>query len=717
MTSRKSFTKLLKLCIKENIWSLALSCLATFFSMVIYAALTASIIKNRFLEGSYTEKVVLPVFRRNVYGESNYLLIFSVMVVAVIIGISSFSYLSSKQKVDLYHSIPVKRQTLFAAHFVSGVLMYIVPYVVCMILSYIVGIISGYFDILCIKSSLIMLLINLLGFLAMYVTSILAVLLTGKVLVSIVATGTMFVYGPIICSLIEGYEDLFFLTYSRHSELKYEMYSSPAGMYLNLFNGMNSFKGMYELKAAGFIVTVLFICALTLINVAVYKLRASEAAGKSIAFSKIMPVVSVMVLVAVALVSAMGFQSVGSSTADVSYGWLIFGIIFGLAMGHVIVQSIYYCDFKAVIRNLINPAIAGVIVAVVLVIFAVDIFGYDDYFPSNEKLSSTAIGTYGLQNGQEYFNFDNADLDEYGNSSIWVSMEDYRLEHMTITDNELIKELYECALSDTRDYDLIKNNYEEQENHSYMEITVKYTLANGRNVYRSYWFDPVAHADLYACIYENEDYKKGVFDILTTANDEFDNLQYKCPVCVYDVKFTKEQTQKILDTYREELLAHKGDSFATVAPIGYLYQEKTDDGNGYVATYSLYKGYVYPSFTKTIALLNEYGVDVDKYTVVDNVESIVLNDYNYDYARTYDHEANMLGGEYYNEPVTYTDRESIEAIMDKAYAMEMVDENFPFMKTGTIGLDVKFIEKSTKDDYTISYYFINDDIPEVVKNR
>ena len=97
-----------------------------------------------------------------------------VTVVAVICAIQGFSYLYSRKKVDLYHSVPVKKSRRFAVIFTNGILICFVPYLVNLLLAMVIAWFSGGMDGHIFSKALIAAVLHLLLYLGIYGFAILA---------------------------------------------------------------------------------------------------------------------------------------------------------------------------------------------------------------------------------------------------------------------------------------------------------------------------------------------------------------------------------------------------------------------------------------------------------------------------------------------------------------------------------------------------------------
>ncbi len=714
MTSKKSYSKLLKIIMKNHMWSIALTCIGLFFVMPIYAALQATIINNNFITGMYKAEFLTRIFARAVLGEGNFLLSLATIVLAVVIALNGFSYLFSKDKVDLYHSLPVKRGELFFITYIAGVITFLVPYIIFMILMLIVSQAVGMLNGVGIISTMIMLFINFLGFLGVYSIVVLAIMLTGNMVVSIMASATFLLYMPAISLLVRFLRGLFFITYTGEDSVAPDliMRISPAFEYVGLTEGMNSFWGTYSLNALKIIIYVIYIIAMTAIDYYIYMNRASEAAGKSIAFKRSMPIISIALLTPAAVYSALAFTGIASN-GGISNGWLIFGAIFALFIGHLIIQAIYYRDFKSLFKNFVNPIIAGVIVAVILLVYKFDMTGFDSYCPGEDKLDSIAIASYGLYGDQEYYDFD-VDENEYGDKYYWVDQRYYRFQNMKIKDYDLIREFVSAALKNSRE---IKEEQSADDfsydGKAYTAITVRFNLKNGKVHYRDYTIELKSHMDLYNKLYTNEDYKKGVFDIFNLDDDKIENIKVADAIGDVSDTLSKEQMIALVNTYREELLNQDAYELRDGNPVAYLYKDCIIKENGYTNRFFVDKSYIYPSFTKTLGLIEEYGIDINKYSNADNVEFIEIANYHYNEENPSLNEAveemAMEDVYPYEENVDrkkYTDAEDIRKIFEVAVPSSFVDSNYPIKDMAQIDVNIQF--KDTPDAYSnyIVYYYI-----------
>lgn len=699
MTSKNSFIKLLALCIKGRVWGVAIACLGLFFSLPITAAVEIANIKEQIKYEVYQADVLENMFRRDVMGNGNGFLVFLIVVLAVFIAINGFSYLFSKQKVDLYHSMPIKRGALFVANYIAGIISFVVPYIVFILLAYIVGMANGVVGYRTLQITFATFLINILGYLFIYSVAVLAVIMTGNLAVSVMGIGVFFFYIPLFLALVEGYQGTFFDTFAAQYTNKPYEFSSPVFTYLAVLDGINGYGDNFTFEVKSLVFLIFCGIILSVVDYILFGKRASEMSAKAMAFKKSMPVIAIALLVPVSLCGGLGFMSL-ISVRDNSYGWMIFGMIASLLLGHFVIQTIYYLDFKSLLKNLINPLIAGVITSLIAIIFVFDLTGYDKYIPDKDDVVSAAYSSYSLQGNQEYYNFDST-VNEYGYKDVWMDLEKYRLDNMTVIDKDVINDFAEKAVSDSNIYKVDENT----EGKILVNILTKYTFKNGKTKYRNYTLNLTDHFDTYSMLYKQKEYKEGVYTILTARDDELNNLSFDTPIGTTSLEnLSEDEAINLVNTLRDEMYGQDALETKESMPIGFLYKNYEVDENGGTSTYVLDKAYVYPSFTKTIELLKEYGVDFDEIYNIDKIQEIKVS--------YYGNNSDMCVE---SEEKVFSNKNEIEEIMKDAVPYDMVCVDGLFHETEAMDVIVYYSPSDDTNIKTVSMSYEKGKIPEVIK--
>ena len=138
MTSKGLFFKYMRENTKQRLWSVALTALLCFFLFPVLTALETSILlrpdnlsKELSVEAALAEaKLKLTNEMLHMYSIQNAMLVFILIVTAVVLSASGFSYLHSKKKTDFFHSLPISREMLYTVTCLDGILYLAVPYLV-----------------------------------------------------------------------------------------------------------------------------------------------------------------------------------------------------------------------------------------------------------------------------------------------------------------------------------------------------------------------------------------------------------------------------------------------------------------------------------------------------------------------------------------------------------------------------------------------------------
>ena len=227
MTSASLFFKLQKEDLKRRIWVIALLFLGFFFAYPVNLALIMENAANSqfAMYNGYTPLVdtgtpeylakVLEYKTKAVvdlvsYG--NVMPLFLMVTAAVVIGAAGFVYLHNQKKVDFYHSLPVRREMLYLVYHVDGILILAVTYLIHLLVLTAAAAAYGVSPAKFAGPMLFGFFMNLLYYMVTYETVIVAMMMTGKIIVGLLATVVFFSFFPVVGALIEGFEDIFFIT-------------------------------------------------------------------------------------------------------------------------------------------------------------------------------------------------------------------------------------------------------------------------------------------------------------------------------------------------------------------------------------------------------------------------------------------------------------------------------------------------------------------------
>lgn len=219
MTSKNSFWVSLKENNKRRIW---LWILSAFTYLVVLPTVTAMFISsyktnNSYLIEQYGESAGMERIRQEtmnqllkIFNGDNLLLLVIISGVAIVSGIQGFSYLYHKNKIDFYQAAPVKQSRRFLTIWLNGVLVYLIPGFAGTVLCLLVMAGNQMLTAEILQQTGITFFLLLFVYLGCYHMTILAVMLTGNVLITCLGTGVFFLYEWMVRSVLSGYKLLFF---------------------------------------------------------------------------------------------------------------------------------------------------------------------------------------------------------------------------------------------------------------------------------------------------------------------------------------------------------------------------------------------------------------------------------------------------------------------------------------------------------------------------
>lgn len=693
MTSKNLFFNLMKEDLRRRLWTLILASIVFFFClpvatiMLLQHYLSPSRVNAVFDRAKWLAEVSESMGRY--FGNSyNILLLLTAVVGAMICAVSGYAFLHSKKQVDFYHSLPVKRETIFFVHFIDGILIYLVPYTVCMLLSWLICLLFGVMGGKLLLMSLGGLLLYFIVFLSFYLFAVLATLLTGKMIITLFGIVVLVLYVPMVRVLISAYKDSFLETIYNHSSAS--GIGSRIARWLSPITQYRWIAEHYKDGGISFVVSLLcfaFFAALLLAAcVFLYKKRKSEKAGTAMAFAVSEPIIRILIAIPVGLGFGIILLMIQYQTSGpFAYFWLCFGAALGAFLAHGIIESLYQFDVKKCLTHKLQ--LLGTIAVTMVIALSIfcDWFHFDSYLPQKEEIKTMAINCSRLTNYQDYYE-DGSYVDGMG----------YTIEHMAL---ESFDAAYEIArlcsrhTAETRadsDFSWPADSY-------LVNIVVKYELRNGRTVYRQYSYDAYEIMDLLAELYREEEYKKQTYQVLNLEELGATVTGIECVKAMKEVDLTlsRQEREELLGLYQKEMMAMEFSELVTTPPIGTISFE-TEMRNQAEGSLCKYQAYLYPSMRETLDFLGRHGFDVNRIGTAEEVEMIYI---------PYLHQ---------NGGIEITDPAEIAECMEYLVQVSMA-RCMPFRK-GYIGsCTVSFRVDDYGNQWKDEYYF--NDLPDFIKAR
>lgn len=648
--------------------------------------------------------------------------------VAFLCGISGYVWLHSRTQLDTYHSLPVSRTQIFWSKYVSGILQFFFPFVTHTLICAGIAAGRGTFAMETVPSMLSYITLQLVVFALAYGTTVLAVVLTGNIIVSILGAVVLFSYSAIVSVLTYMLSDRFFQTYITYGNRISVWFNfderiwcfSPLSMLLKLFSRPNNttmeeVQKFYKYDTDYVWILAAAAAVYSLAAYVFYLKRASEAAGRSIAFRVAEPVIKTMTVIPFSFFAALFFSEISPDSA--SDGWFLFGLVFSYAILCILMEIIFRLDIRGAFMHKRQFLINAACMALIFVVLRYDVTGYDTYVPADVQLQGCAVSIERLMPlSQE------VQVSPYGYH--YLKSDEYRMANMEISDNPSVLELARKAAKEQLTFRYFVSDEEiaeEPENieiadrqQYYQPISFGYHLRNGKTVYRRYYVD-TADADtmrLLADIYADDDYKLGSTPLF---NDKW-NMVFQTVHCRSDcrraaIELTPDTQTRLLETYWKEYAALSLDTVINVIPSGTMTFIAKDKYGG-----RRYSGemIVYPQFEETIALLRKYGFDMEEKRTADDVEEVLVEK-NYDYPRYRSGNTAYAVTTSEEGAAAYTDKEQILQILDCVVNRDCLGgaRSFAGYIDEQYEIQVRYhVENRVDSGY---YYFIKGQIPDFVK--
>lgn len=564
---------------------------------------------------------------------SNTFLFVVASVLAVISAIQGFSYLYNRRQVDLYHSLPVKKSRRFAVIWLNGILIYLIPSLTGILGGILVAVTQGLMNADILNTLCVTYAVTLLLYISLYNLTIIAVMLTGHVIITVFAIVVFQAYEFGLRLLMRMYMVSFFDKYPayRLGRDMRQMWLSPYWIYWEKVNWDRiSWAAVATPLGSLFILAILFL----MIGYLLYQKRPSEAAGRAMTFAVTKPVVKVALVVPVTLAAAILIKDMtsgyGYHAASGSPWFIAFTILTASVIGCALIEVIYEFDIKACLSRKQYILISGGLAALIYLGFRYDVMQYDDYVPDPGEVKNYAVI---LGNESWYFD-ENYDIQ---------NAHDFVADNMFLTDAEAV-----CRLAGIQPeaYRNMADTGPGMENESDVDqvCQVIYRLDNGREVERNIWIDHdnPETGEILNRIVSSPEYKKGAFMVtadyfdnwLTDSGEGVASVHYK--LGAYSHTVPEAEIGRLMEAYRRDLefINYTDMNETLMAGTLEITKEYVHDGSQYQSSSRsyYYDMNIYADCVQTIACLKDLGLYRDTVIDPEDVTQIEVTNYNYDIA-------------------------------------------------------------------------------------
>ncbi len=619
MISKTSFLKILKNDVKRKLWIfIVFLIIFIFINPISLLMQTDNLLANSYLSDIEIRARILSQIGFSYFGNSGLQII-----LAVFMGYINYSYLFSRKKVDLYHSLSINRTKLFFINYIIGFSFFITITLVTDILNIAVLCIKGFMSptfLLTMGSTLIF---SFSCFFLFYNLTVLATLLTGRFLVSISAFGTLVSYIYICHQLWSAYFSNCMRSYYMNG--LYENSCSIMAAILSPIYYIVYLCGAEENKWIPVLCILAISIIILILNILLYKIRPSEAAGKALCFKKMEAILTILITVPAALCGGIYIKYISERLSII---WFWFAFLSSAVICHCLLKIIFYSDFKAAFKHKLHLLVSLSIGILIALSLQYDWFGYDTFIPDKDKIEYASVCFYDVDSEMSYYDIktDNGylEIQQTGRFS-------YLLNNMKLSNIKDVLSLAEVAINQ---YDKQNKFMERYQDMNDMEdvpanhFVIKYHMKSGKDIYRDYSADLKSTLPYLSRIYNSKEYKSYAYQIQALMDTQaISNLEGYSAFDDKVLSIKGKQIDDLLNAYCKDLDNLTIDTLCNETPIMSLRCNNVNSPYNYA---DLYGYYVYPSFINTLNILKEFDVSLDTLNAkvdIDRIESIQITKY------------------------------------------------------------------------------------------
>ena len=583
MTSRHCFFKIMKEDFRHKIWMLALSILGNLLAMPVVFLIYAGNVYS-YVDEAQASRILRAAGNVAEFFTNTLCITGGIIAVAgaVIVGLASFRYVFHRNMIDTYHSIPVKRRTLFAASWLNGFLIWFVPFLVMLVFTMLLGVGKfgrlqtsfqtaagktpeiteafaslGVGDIF--REGMLTAVVLTVAFLLVYHLILLAVMFGGNVLNALAMTMIFGVGAISLYGLWVGYEGYYLDTFMTNLSFVQEkmVYASPlaSACYLLYARIQAHLEESYAVTGLAWRIVINLVIALLLGLAAAfaYEKRPSELAEQGVKNRVVRFVAQIVTTIGAGMGGWLLFYAItgdisGEKTALV---WGVFGGVLASVLVFGVMDIIFNMDFKAFFGHKILMAATTAAVLLLCFGFCFDWVGYDAYLPAKERIVSMSVSAP-MRNNLHY-----------------SYMYDYeQLNQVKITDADAIYAFLESATAEYRNGESraagseaatwdVTETRERNQSYRSEDIRVRVTLKGGRSycrVYRVYSYDNETALKILA----SPEYLDAFYRIPESMAKDATSVRLQRDSKTEEFKKGKdideEQVRRIIDGYNQDLL-------------------------------------------------------------------------------------------------------------------------------------------------------------------
>ncbi|MDO5548227.1 MAG: hypothetical protein Q4F79_07035 [Eubacteriales bacterium] len=709
-------------------------CILSFF--VLLAAMPGvSFVSMQALElqiDSLSDQEILEELLRGLYASSWTILMLGLL--AVIAATTVFHYLHVKQQTDFYHALPLSRWELFWKQSLTGILTVVPAYVINLILLCLLYTVKGHGECLIVVLLLQKTVVELGLFAVVYAISVLACILCGSTLASLVVNFGLQVGGyalwksililfqtfyPARLLLIRNRDMSWLGPWKHHwNAMRYMPdvvgVDEPLGIVGRVSNGT-----IYQYNNVLVISLAYVLAAAVLLALAavLYRQRKSERTGNAIVFRGL----------------RLPIKYLAMTLCGVILGWILLwmtdvwvmmfvGMAAGVIFAQCVIEIVFALDFRAMFSHQLSLWLYIVVAAVVVGAMHVDITQYNVTLPSRSEIAAADIYSVDAAlTTREYDRWEDSTSPASGMTKALLE----EIEGSLLTDSHSIDEIYSMAqrgVQSMRDYrETLADN---------TEYDVVFRLKDGSTFVRAFYLASDDLSEEYNVLTKraaevrfSEEYLQSRTPAARVNTSEVEMLLVESSSqaeCAGDLIEDQEAAAEILDTLREESMqltveyvtGHPPVLMLHTLPSGAWEARKANAAPGMHSlacdSRAEYNIPVYACEKATIKLLKKQGISVTRFTTSD-VKSITLCYYPDKVEDKTLKNAVSLAEDEEEQYVTVADSSQFDDILAGAVASRILDCCDPIVQKN--GVATTYDGYLDRTDGTIEYQYMKDKVP------
>jgi len=313
--------------------------------------------------------------------EQNYLVLAGVLVTGIIAACVVQAFMNSKTQNDLWLSLPVRREKLFAVNLTAGAMAVLIPLTVAYALTSIMTVLvpdaAASFDFSAVFTGYL----RAVGLFAVaYAITTLWCVLSGRTIIAVLCT----LFTPAIGSATAGLAVLLVLM-----QFKTFYYTQQT---MKILIELCPFAPFFATSIADKLITTMEIVwaavavILLLLSVRLFQKRSPEKAGDALVYSKALPIVKYPLVFLSTALGWVFFKLITSET-----GWAIFGAIaIGLCV-FCLVNVLEKFDFRNILHHWWKFIATAAVFGLCIGILILDPLSYDTRLPAREKITEAKV--------------------------------------------------------------------------------------------------------------------------------------------------------------------------------------------------------------------------------------------------------------------------------------------------------------------------------------